>query len=261
MARTDLGAYEARRPGRLRGILALAVGLLGVALLCALGTWQVERLHWKEGVLRQIDERTHSPPQSAEAVADVGRRTGDVDYYPVAARGRFLNGAERFFISTFGGDSGWNVYVPLDLGGNRFVWVNRGFVPYDRKDPATRREGQLEGNTDVVGLARNVAAEKPSWLVPNNDLAKNQFFWKSLPELGVGAGLPPGAEVMPFVIDAGPGRAPGGWPVGGTTVIDIPNNHLQYAITWYGLALVLALMLGYQVFRAFRPAPAGPGGG
>ncbi|KAB0679578.1 SURF1 family protein [Aureimonas leprariae] len=250
-------AADEARPGRRRGVVGLLLGLVGVVILCALGTWQVERLHWKEGVLRQIDERTHAPPQPADAVAATAERTGDVEYIPVSAHGRFLNGAERFFISTFGGDAGWNVYVPMDLGGNRFVWINRGFVPYDRKDPATRREGLIDGETDVTGLARNVAAEKPSWLVPNNDTAKNQFFWKNLGELGLGAGLPADARVLPFVIDAGSGRAPGGWPVGGTTVIDIPNNHLQYAITWYGLALVLASMLGYQVFRAFRPlAPA-----
>lgn len=258
MARTDIAAAADARPSRSRSVVALLVGILGVALLFALGTWQVERLHWKEGILRQIDERTHSPPQAVDAIADIAKLGGDVDYYPVAARGRFLNAAERFFLSTFGGDAGWNVYVPMDLGGNRFVWVNRGFVPYDRKDPSTRRAGLVEGGTDVAGLARNVATEKASWLVPNNDVAKNQFFWKNLAEMGVGTKLPPGAAILPFVIDAGPGRAPGGWPVGGTTVIDIPNNHLQYAITWYALALALAAMLGYQVYRAFRPAPGEP---
>lgn len=240
-------------PSRRRSLVALVFGILCVGLLAALGTWQVERLQWKEGVIARIDARIHAQPLSMDAAEALQRQTGDVEYYPVLARGRFLNGAERFFISTFNGQAGWNVYAPMDLGGNRFVYVNRGFVPYERRDPATRREGQFDGETAVQGLARDVQAEKPSFLVPNNDIGRNQFFWKSLPDLMVDAGLPSDARIMPFVIDAGLGSAPGGWPVGGTTVIDIPNNHLQYAITWYGLALALASMLGYQVYRAYRP--------
>lgn len=248
-------------PSPLRSAVALALGILGVLILGALGTWQVERLQWKEGIIRQIDERTNSPPRPIDEIEALQRRTGDVEYYPVALRGRFLNGAERFFLSTHAGEAGWNVYVPLDLGQNRFVFVNRGFVPYDLRDPAKRAEGQIEGEAAVAGLARNAAVEKPGWMIPDNDLAKNQFFWKSIAQMSTGAGLPAGAEVLPFVVDAGPGRAPGGWPVGGTTVIDIPNNHLQYALTWYGLALALAVMLGVQAVKALRTARAGRGRG
>ncbi|GGE14343.1 SURF1-like protein [Aureimonas endophytica] len=243
-------------PSLRRTLTGFALGVLGVILLVVLGTWQVERLHWKEGVLRQIDERIHAAPRPPAEIERLARETGDVDYWPVSVTGSFRNEAERYFLSTYQGEPGWNVYVPMDLGGNRFVYVNRGFVPYELKDPARRREGQVTGETTVTGLARNVAAEKPSFLVPANDLKKNQFFWKSLPEMAEGAGLPADATILPFIVDAGEGRAPGGWPVGGTTVIDIPNNHLQYAITWYGLALVLAAMLGYQVLRAWRPGAA-----
>ncbi len=250
-----------RAPSRRRGAVAVVLGIVAFAILCSLGTWQVERLHWKQGLVRQIEERTNGAPRSVEAIADLQKRTNDVEYYRVAANGRFRHDAERFFLSTFGGQAGWNVHVPLDLGQNRFVFVNRGFVPYDLKDPAKRREGRTEGEATVIGLARNLATEKPSVLTPANDVARNQFFWRNLPEMVANVSLPAGATVLPFVIDAGPGRAPGGWPIGGTTVIDIPNNHLQYAFTWYGLAAVLAVMLGYQVFRAWRPVPPPRGAG
>ncbi|WP_152044997.1 SURF1 family protein [Aureimonas psammosilenae] len=249
------------RPTRRKGIIALVLGLVAVAILCALGTWQVERLHWKQAIIERIDARIHAAPQTADAIETQVKATGDVEYLPVTVTGRFLNGAERFFLSTFEGQSGWNVHVPMDIGGNRFVIVNRGFVPYELKDPAKRPQSQIEGETTVTGLARDVYAEKPFFMIPDNDIGRNQFFWRSLPDITAGAGLPAGAKVLDFVVDAGEGRAPGGWPAGGTTVIDIPNNHLQYAITWYGLALVLAAMLGYQVYRAWRPVtPSGPDG-
>jgi surfeit locus 1 family protein len=227
---------------------ALVAGLVGIAILIGLGTWQVERLAWKEGLLASIDQRIHSAPRP---LADMERQfaeTGDVEYWPVKVEGSFDHAGERHFLATYHGTSGFYVYTPLRLGDGRFVLVNRGFVPYERKDPATRPEGQLAGQVTITGLARNPLPEKPSLLVPDNEPDKNIFYWKDRDLMAKSAGLDP-ARLVPFFIDAGSAPNPGGLPVGGVTIVDLPNNHLQYAITWYGLAAALAGVLGAWLWR------------
>ena len=94
----------------------------------------------------------------------------------------------------------------------------------------------------MTGLAREAPKEKPGYFVPDNEPAKRTFFWRDLTGMAAGLSLGSGVRILPFFIDAGPGRAPGGWPVGGTTNVTLPNDHLQYAVTWYGLAAVLIVM-------------------
>ncbi|MBB3949674.1 SURF1 family protein [Aureimonas jatrophae] len=242
-----------RRPAlRRRDVVIGLVGLFGIAVLCSLGAWQVERLAWKNALVAQIHERQRWPSVPVEELASGNIEGSQLDYRSVSASGVFHHEDERAFLSTFRGAAGWNIYTPLELADGRFVFVNRGFVPYDRKDPATRAAGQIVGTTDVVGVARPFATEKPGSFVPDNDPRTNVYFWRHLPDLLVGLDLGDSARFIPFVIDAGPGAAPGGYPVGGTTIVEIPNNHLQYAITWFGLAAVLAGMLVAAVFRRPR---------
>jgi surfeit locus 1 family protein len=238
--------------GSRRG-LALGFGLVAFLILIALGTWQVQRLHWKEGLLQTISERMHAAPLPLAEVERQFAAGGDVDYVPVTASGVFRHDGERHFFATWEGQSGFDVYTPLQLSDGRFILVNRGFVPYDRKDPATRREGEIAGTVTVTGLARNPLSGKPSMLVPDNDPAKNIFYWKDRDAMAETAGLPAGFRLSPIFIDAGKTPNPGGLPIGGVTIIDLPNNHLQYAVTWYGLAAALA---GVLLVWLRRPAKA-----
>jgi len=240
------------RQSRLRGTAALVVLAAAFLVLVGLGTWQVQRLHWKEQLIARIDERMRAEPVSLGEAEALFARTGDVDYVPVTVSGTFLHAAERHFFATWQGQSGFYVYTPLALQDGRFVFVNRGFVPYDRKDPATRMQGQVEGEVTLGGLARNPVAEKPSLIMPDNNLAKNIFYWKDLAAMAASAGLPQNADVLPFFIDSGPVAVPGRIPVGGVTIVDLPNNHLQYAITWYGLAGALLLVAGAWFLRRRR---------
>ena len=235
-----------RRGRRVAGSLA---GLLVLAVLLALGTWQVERLHWKEGLLAEIAIRTASPPAPLDEIEKRFVETGDVEYWPVQATGTFLHDHERHFLATWNGEPGFFVYTPLRLADGGAVLVNRGFVPYDLKDAARRTQGQVAGEVTVTGLARDPLAKKPSWIVPENDLAKNIFYWKDRDAMAASSALAAGPKLVPFFIDAGPGLAPGGWPVGGVTIIDLPNSHLQYAVTWYGLAGALLAVMGSWWWR------------
>lgn len=231
------------------------VTLLCLAILLALGTWQVQRLAWKEALIATIDSRVSAAPVALAEVEKAAGAGGDIEYQPVAAAGTFLHDKEQFFFATHDGQSGWYVYTPLSLADGRFVFVNRGFVPYDRKSAATREPGQVAGEVSLTGLARTAPAAKPSSLVPDNQPAENVFYWKDLVAMTANAGLEP-ASVLPFFIDAAKSDVPEGYPVGGVTIIDLPNSHLQYAVTWYGLAAALAGVYVAMLLRRRKPVSA-----
>lgn len=239
--------------------LLTVLAVVAMAVLLSLGTWQVQRLAWKEALVATIDARVAAPPKPLSEIEASNAAGDDIDYQPVEASGEFVHADEQFYFATHDGQSGWFVYTPLALGGGRFVFVNRGFVPYDRKDQATRLPGQIAGKVAVQGLARVAPTEKPSSILPDNDPAKNVYYWKDLHAMEAQAGLAP-ASVLPFFIDAGPAANPGGLPVGGVTIVSLPNNHLQYAVTWYGLAAALAgvfaaWLLRWRKARQTTPRP------
>lgn len=241
----QISSHRRSAAGRVAAAIAILVAL---AILLSLGTWQVQRLAWKESLIAAIAERRVAPPVSVAGIESTLSAGGDIEYRTVTAEGAFDHAKERHFLATHEGQSGFYVYTPLTLGDGRALFVNRGFVPYDRKDAATRAEGQVEGPVTVGGLARNRLEGKPSSLVPDNDPAKNVFYWKDLDAFAASTGIGK-AQVVPFFIDADAKPNPGGLPVGAVTQIDLPNSHLQYAITWYGLALALALVSGFYLFR------------
>jgi surfeit locus 1 family protein len=228
-----------RRP--LAVLMALAcVGAFVV--LITLGTWQVQRMYWKQDLLATIDQRVADDPHNLSDIETRYATTRDVDYWPVTVAGTFEHGRERHYFATWRGHSGFHVFTPLRQEDGRALFVNRGFVPYDRKDAARRAEGQVEGAVEITGLARNADAEKPSFIVPDNDPDRNVFHWKDRAAMAESAGLDPD-NVLPFFVDADDSPNPGGLPGGGVTRMDLPDNHLQYAITWYGLAAALVVVL------------------
>lgn len=238
-------AEISRRPGP----VLIATVAIALAILLSLGTWQVLRLQWKEDLLARMEARLTTAPVSH---ADIEKEaaTSDIDYAPVTLSGRFDNAQEQYFFATNEGRVGYYVYTPLILADGRSVFVNRGFVPIELMQPATRKAGQIEGDVTITGLARAKLPGKPSWAVPENEPAKRLFFWKDLDAMAANAAIPPD-RILPFFVDAGEAPNPGGWPRGGVTQLDLPNNHLSYALTWYGLAVVLVVVS----VLAFRRKP------
>lgn len=218
--------------------IALVLLPVALAVLVSLGTWQVQRLYWKQDLLASIEQRRQSEPLDVTGVEAELAAGQSIDYRAARASGTFLHDRERHFFATFQGQSGYYLYTPLELDDGRYLFVNRGFVPYDRKETSTRPESLVAGEQQITGLARSRLGEKPSFMVPENDEAGNIFYWKDLDRMAASVELPDG-EVLPFFLDADATPVPGGLPRGGVTVIDLPNSHLQYAITWYGLALAL----------------------
>lgn len=238
-------------------ILFSALTCVALIALLSLGTWQLQRLQWKQGLLGAIESRMASEAVPLEEIEHRLTQSGEVDYWPVRVSGIFEHENEQHFFATHKGNSGYFVYSPLRLADKRVLFVNRGFVPFDRKEPDSRPEGQLAGEVAITGLARDRLTEKPSWVVPENDLAKNIYYWKDLSAMARQSGYVPGETVVPFFVDADEASNPGSLPIGGVTLIDLPNNHLQYAITWYGLAAALAGVFGVWLWRQ-RVRPTEP---
>ncbi|WP_411033142.1 SURF1 family protein [Shinella sp. BYT-45] len=252
----ELSAGRPARTGRGKLVLTAIAFFAALAVLVSLGTWQVQRLHWKEQLLADMAERRAAAPVPLAGIEAMAARGEDIEYRPVTVTGTFANDRERHFFATWHGRTGYHVYTPLELADGRFLFVNRGFVPFEAKEPEMRKQGQLTGEQAVTGLARARLAEKPSAIVPDNDPSRNIFYWKDLNTMASSTGIP-ADRLVPFFVDAGDAPNPKGLPIGGVTQFDLPNNHLQYAVTWYGLALALTGVALYALFRRKdgRPAP------
>lgn len=226
--------------------------LVALGILLSLGTWQVQRLHWKEGLIADIEARRTMPPVPLADIEAMAKSGGDIEYRNVTAQGQYLNNRERHFFATYDGAPGFYVYTPLQLADGRYLFVNRGFTPYEAKEPEMRMQGQLTGEQTVTGLARAKLTGKPSSMVPDNDIAKNIFYWKDLDVMASSDGLEKD-KVVPFFVDADATPNPMGLPIGAVTIIDLPNDHLQYAVTWYGLAAALVAIVAMSWLRKRDP--------
>lgn len=221
---------------------------LACAILVWLGVWQLQRLAWKGKIIGEIETRAKAPPQQLPPLAAWPElRPDDYAYRHVEVDGTFLNDDEALVFTpssgrTSGGpDSGYLVLTPLRLKSGGFVIVNRGFVSLDRKDQSSRTARLIEGETHLTGLMR--PPEARNYFTPPDEPAAGRYFTRDPSLIAAHYGLSPAA---PFSVDVDDVPLPGGWPKGGTTLLNIPNNHLSYALTWFGLALTL---LG--VFAAF----------
>ncbi|MDL2400254.1 SURF1 family protein [Rhizobium mayense] len=239
-----------------RSTLTLAVWvillLLLTAALIALGTWQVKRLSWKLDLIARVDARVHAPPSPAPGPAEwPSIDAAGYEYKHVRATGTFLNDKEtQVYASTELGPGYW-VLTPLRAGDGTIVVINRGFVPTDKRNPSTRPAGQLASETTVTGLLR--INEPKGTLLRSNVPAQERWYSRDVTAIAEARGL---QNVAPYFIDADDAKNPGDLPVGGLTQIVFPNNHLVYAITWYGLAVMTFGLAAYLVCFERRRAKA-----
>jgi surfeit locus 1 family protein len=203
----------------------------------ALGAWQIERLFWKQDLIAQRQAAVAAAPAPLPKSLAEAR---DMEFRHVSDEGVFLNDKEIFLGATSeGGGQGYQILTPLLEPGGRVVFVNRGYIPSELKDPAKRAIGQIAGAVRVEGLLRLPPAGRPNWFLPDNRPDLNYWFWVDLPAMSAADKLD---RVAPFYIDADATPNPGGWPKGGVTRLTLPNNHLQYAITWFSLAVALTVI-------------------
>ncbi len=220
-------------------------------ILLSLGLWQVQRLDWKEGLIGQIEQRATAAPvpiADAFARADAGE---DIEYLRVALPGRFAHDGELRMFAHAQEGSGFHLITPFLLDDGGFVLVNRGYVP----EPLLAAAERSPEPVTLTGLAR--APEVPGLFTPDNDPAGNIWFWRdgtAMAEASASAsGLDPTASAAIFVdLDR---TDDGQWPRGGVTRLELPNRHLEYALTWFGMAGALTVI--YLLFvrsRLTRPS-------
>jgi surfeit locus 1 family protein len=242
---TSVRAARRFRPGLWPSLVALA----GVLVLLGLGTWQVERMDWKERLIAERQARLAAPPEPLPSDAEDWR---PLDFRRVQASGVLRHDLEQLFGAfAIEGRVGHHVLTPLIRPHGAAVLVDRGWVPADKAHPAAHRAGQVEGEARITGIARYRENDRPGWFRPDNQPGSGLWFWYDLPALKNALGL----ELLPVVIEADAGASPGDLPIAGQTRIELPNNHLQYAITWYGLAAALAAV--YVAFGLRRPEERG----
>lgn len=218
--------------------------LVSLAILIGLGAWQWRRMGEKEALLATIRERIAQAPTPVPANWSTAG-LGDLAYRPVEASGRFDHGREAHVFFSLskpvGGVSGpgYLVITPFILTDGRTVLVNRGFVPEPKKAQESRAAGQIGGDLTITGVIRT--PETRGAFSGADDPAKNIFYVRDPDSLARAKGLGP---VAPFLIDLKAPSPPGGLPVPSVTQVDIPNNHFQYALTWWSLAGVLLVIFG-----------------
>jgi surfeit locus 1 family protein len=217
-----------------------AAVIAAFTVLIGLGSWQMQRRDWKLGLIERIEQRSHGEAISPTMARDLWQRSQDVEYYRVLLVGRFLHEHERHLYTIDQGKAGWRVITPLVTGGGDVVLVDRGYVPDELKDPAARAAGQIAETVELVGLAR--APGVPGWFTPENDPARNRWFWRDVQGMVAGMPADQAGRAAPFMVEAEAEAVPGGWPRGGATRLVLSNRHLEYALTWYSLAFILAIM-------------------
>jgi surfeit locus 1 family protein len=221
---------------------ATLMTLAGLVILIGLGVWQLDRKVWKENLITTLNTRLGRAPEDLPPRASWAQlREDKEEFRRVVFPAEFLDGEEAL-VYTAGSPlrpdvkgPGYWVFAPARLAGGSIILVNRGFVPADRKDPGTRTEGAPHGVIDIVGVLR--WPETRNSFTPADDPKNNVWFLRDSNSI---AKFKTWATVAPFYIDQeGPAPA-GALPKPGKLEVRLPDNHLQYAITWFGLALALA---------------------
>jgi surfeit locus 1 family protein len=245
------GGGARRRP---RALFAAAFAAAGCAVLLGLMTWQLQRLAWKEGLIATLEARLAAPPVPLPAHPDPARD----EFLRVTVTGRFTGATgthghadAAYLTSARPWGAGYRLIAPFRTSDGRLLLVDRGFLPVAEKNeggraarptPVPAGDATLtaalrwpqaadwfaaagQGPADNVWLSRDVAALAPLW----------------------------GAEPLLLVAET-PTAAGGRWPEPMPVTVDLPNDHLGYAVTWGALAAVWAGLGALLAVREARRA-------
>lgn len=223
-----------------RWLLIILTGLF-TAVFIALGVWQLERREWKLALIARVDARVHAAPVAAPGPAEWPALTREnAEYRRVTVSGHFLPGHETLVQALTALGAGHWVMAPLQTNAGFIVLVNRGFVPPEKRDPATRRDAATAGApVTVTGLLR--MSEPGGGFLRANAPTANRWYSRDVAAISHTEHL---SNTAPYFIDAEAARggpAAGAWPAGGLTVTRFRNSHLSYAFTWLALAVMTAV--------------------
>jgi surfeit locus 1 family protein len=240
------GGAQPRRP--LAGVVGPGIAALIVfAGLVGLGNWQLDRKAWKEGLIATLGQRLAAAPSELPPLARWrGLDPAADEFRRVRFAAEFLPDEEALVFTSGSAlrpdveGPGYWVFAPARLADGSLIVIDRGFVPEGRQDKATRTAGAPAARIDMVGVMR--WPESPGWFMPQADPAHNLWFARD--PLAIAQTKSWGA-VAPFFIELESPQPPGGLPRPGPLKANLPDDHLQYALTWFGLAAALAVSFAF----------------
>ena len=230
----------------MKRLLPAVVALIGVAGLVALGVWQIERRAWKHALIAQVNARLAAPPVAAPGPAGWPAITKDSAYTRLRAHGVYRRRADTLVQAVTDLGPGYWVMTPMDTDDGWVLFVNRGFVPQDRKADPTAWAPPA-GRVAVTGLLR--VGEPGGGFLRSNDPATGRWYSRDIAAIAATRGV---GRAAPYFVDADAASQPG-WPRGGLTVVRFSDNHLVYALTWFAMAAGLAWV---TLWLAVRRKPA-----
>ena len=203
--------------------------LLAFGTCFALGTWQIERLEWKRGLIAAIETANAEAPLAKLPESEADLKT--LEFRKVALSGHWVEGAEFHLAPRYWRDQfGYAILNPLKLTDGRIVLVNRGWVPAAQKAAEKRPETAVHGKANLTGILR--MGHERSYFTPANQPEKNLWFGRDVADMAAYAKLSP---VIPAMVDRiGEQTA---LPIPSDGTIRVRNDHLSYILTWYGIAL------------------------
>jgi surfeit locus 1 family protein len=222
--------------------LTIACALL-FAALCGLGIWQLERLQWKLALIARVNSHMAAAPLPLGQIMTL--QANEAQYRRVSLKGRFDHAREAYVFTTDAGAAVYHVLTPFTTDDGKVVMVDRGEVPKEKLDPATRASGNVAGEVQVTGVWR--VPDAPGAFTPPPDPGKRIWYARDLAGIAAADHL---VLAAPVVVEADATPNPGGWPKGGQTVVSFRNQHLSYAVTWFGLAFcLLGIWFAYHISK------------
>ena len=230
-----------------------------------LGTWQIYRLQWKKGKIRELESRTQAEPiPLPDDILNEGK-ISEMNYRNVLVQGHFDHTKEIYIgprplnkagqhpggggLLSGRSQSGYQIVTPFVLDNGDRILVNRGWVPKNKKDPSSRLEGQILDHIKLTGIIRS--GEQRPQFTPK--IADNASDWHYCDVERIASIL----NTLPVLIDADSRSTVPNGPIGGQTTVTLRNEHLQYIITWYSLC-ALTLLMYYQLQKRPGAMYGGP---
>lgn len=201
--------------------------------LISLGSWQLYRLQWKNNLIKTVTEEMAKDPI---LMPGEEQSLASLTYRRVLLRGSFLNDHELFRYQQNQGKQGYEIVTPFKRDNGQIVMVNRGWIPLEKRDPNRRPGSEIEGETNIEG----VIAEKevPGTFTPDNSIKDNVWFWIDLDAIHAMTGF----DLQPVIIHEIGQNTPGQYPIKLGTELKFRNDHLNYAIIWFSLAIICVII-------------------
>jgi surfeit locus 1 family protein len=214
------------------------------AILCWLGVWQLERLQWKLALIATVNGHMTAAPVTLDQITVLP--ADEAQYRRVTLHGHFDHAKEAYVFTTDAtGAPVYHVLTPFLTDSGKMLMVDRGAVPKEKLDPASRAAGNAAGEMAVTGVWR--APDAPGLFTPAPDIAHHVWYARDLAGIAAADHI---ALSKPVLVEADATPNPGGLPVGGQTVVIFRNQHLSYAVTWFGLAIgLLGIWISYHISK------------